>query len=72
LDLPARLKEADLSAKLLLQVHDELILELPKDELPKTAALVKQVMENAYTLSIPVTTDARSGASWGELEPVEE
>jgi DNA polymerase-1 len=72
LDLPSRLKEADLSAKLLLQVHDELILELPKDELPKTAALVKQVMENAYTLSIPVTTDARSGASWGELEPVEE
>ena len=72
LDLPARLKEADLSAKLLLQVHDELILELPKAELPQTAALVKQVMENAYTLSIPVTTDARSGASWGELEPVEE
>jgi len=72
LKLPARLKEAGLGAKLLLQVHDELILELPKDELPKTAALVKQVMENAYTLSIPVTTDARSGASWGELEPVEE
>ena len=72
LDLPSRLKEADLSAKLLLQVHDELILELPKAELPQTAALVKQVMENAYTLSIPVTTDARSGASWGELEPVEE
>lgn len=49
-----------------------MILELPKGELPKTAALVKQVMENAYSLSIPVTTDARSGASWGELEPVEE
>jgi DNA polymerase-1 len=72
LKLPARLKEAGLGAKLLLQVHDELILELPKDELPKTAALVKQVMEGAYPLSIPVTTDARSGASWGELEPVEE
>ena len=72
LKLPTRLKEAGLGAKLLLQVHDELILEVPKAELPKTAALVKQVMENAYALSIPVTTDARSGASWGELEPVEE
>jgi len=72
LKLPQELKSAGLSAKLLLQVHDELILELPKEELTQTAALVKQVMENAYTLSIPVTTDARSGISWGELEPLEE
>lgn len=71
LRLPDELEKANLGAKLLLQVHDELILEVPKAELTQTAALVKQVMENAYSMSVPITTDARSGASWGELEPME-
>ena len=55
-------------AKMLLQVHDELLLECPKEELEKTVALVKEVMESAYTLSIPLETDAAWGTNWGDLK----
>lgn len=71
LNLPQALKTAGLAAKMLLQVHDELILEVPESELLQTVSLVKQVMSSAYQLKIPLVTDARFGASWGELEPIE-
>ncbi len=68
LNLAAALKAAASPAKMLLQVHDELILEVPEAALAATVSLVKQVMENAFKLDIPLTTEARSGRSWGELE----
>jgi len=63
---PVLVKEK-LHAALLLQVHDELVLEVPEDELKQTAKVVKQTMEGAYTLSIPLLTDAKYGAHWGNL-----
>ena len=68
LKLPGALLHAGLNAKIVLQVHDELLLECPVEELSQTAQVVQQVMEKAYTLSIPLETDARSGKNWGELE----
>jgi DNA polymerase-1 len=68
--LPPVLKEEKLSANLLLQVHDELVLELPESELKKAARIVRQVMESAYTLSIPLLTEAKSGTHWGNLQPI--
>lgn len=68
LKLPGALLESGLHARIVLQVHDELLLECPVEELRKTAQVVQQVMEHAYTLSIPLETDARSGKNWGELE----
>jgi len=65
--LPNALQKANLNAKLMLQVHDELLLECPKDELNETVAIVKSVMENAYKLSIPLSTEAKSGRDWGSL-----
>jgi DNA polymerase-1 len=65
------LAEAGLVARMLLQVHDELVLECPKMELMETARVVQNVMENAYTLSIPITTDANWGVNWGQLTPIE-
>ena len=70
LHLPGEMNNKHLSARMLLQVHDELILECPGGELAETARLVRQVMENAYTLSIPLLTDARWGKNWGEMQPV--
>ena len=70
-DLPNALSKAGLKAKMLLQVHDELILEVPIEELAETASHVMQVMENAFKLDIPLTTEARSGKNWGELEPLD-
>ncbi len=56
---------------MLLQVHDELVVETPQDELFATAERVQAVMEGAYQLSIPLITDARYGVNWGEMQPVE-
>ena len=61
------LKDANSSAKILLQVHDEVVLECPKDELDATIKLVQGAMESAYELDIPLTTDARWGTRWGDL-----
>ncbi|GAB4417172.1 MAG: DNA polymerase I [Anaerolineales bacterium] len=65
------LPEAGLKAKMLLQVHDEIVLECPQNELAATVHVVREAMENAYPLSIPLVTDARCGPSWGEMQTVE-
>jgi DNA polymerase I len=70
LQLPNQIKEADLSARMLLQVHDELIFEVPDEQLGKTADLVREVMENAYTLDIPISTEAKVGKSWGTMKKI--
>jgi DNA polymerase-1 len=54
-------------AKLLLQVHDELILECPKAEAPATAELVRKVMEGAVSLSIPLRVSVETGRRWGDF-----
>jgi len=70
LQIPSALKKAKLNGKMLLQVHDELVLECPKDELEKTARVVKETMANAHPLSIPLSTEARYGANWGEMKQI--
>ncbi|HQU37451.1 MAG TPA: DNA polymerase I, partial [Anaerolineales bacterium] len=70
LKIPPALKKAKLSGKMLLQVHDELVLECPKDELEKTANVVKETMADAYPLDIPLSTEARYGANWGEMKTI--
>ena len=52
---------------MLLQVHDELVLECPKSELEETARIVKETMASAYELDIPLSTEARYGDNWGEM-----
>ncbi|MEM6781830.1 MAG: DNA polymerase I, partial [Pseudomonadota bacterium] len=64
--VPRALAEANLSAKMLLQVHDELIFEVPEKELEDTAALVKETMENVSKLSVPLIAEAGHGYSWDE------
>ena len=68
--LPPALAAAKLSARMLLQVHDELIFEAPEAEVDETAALVKSVMESAALpareISVPLIVDAGIGDNWGE------
>jgi len=66
------LKENELSGHMLLQVHDELVLECPQKELKKTAQIVRTMMESAYNLAIPLKTEARHGHDWGDLSVLEE
>jgi DNA polymerase-1 len=70
--LPEELEKAHLDAPLLLQVHDELVVQTPLDALPETAHVVQEVMENAYPLAVPLKTDTEWGENWGELKPLEE
>lgn len=67
LKIPSALKAAGLKGKMLLQVHDELVLECPESEMQKTAQVVQQTMAKAYPMSIPLETEARAGANWGEM-----
>ena len=68
IQMPEAIADAGLKAKMLLQVHDELLLECPETEIEKTVDLVKRVMENAFTISIPLETDAAWGKNWGVLK----
>ncbi|MGQ9778320.1 MAG: DNA polymerase I [Bacillota bacterium] len=67
-----RLKESSLRAKLILQVHDELIFELPREELHPLAALVREEMENAVRLNVPLVVEVKAGPNWAEMEAVED
>jgi len=66
--IPPALAEAGLRARMLLQVHDELLFEVPQEEAAATAALVKRVMEGACaprcTLSVPLVVDTRWARDW--------
>jgi DNA polymerase-1 len=65
LRLARRLAEERAGARLLLQVHDELLLEVPESEVEPTAALVRAAMEGAATLSVPLEVEVGTGHSWG-------
>ncbi len=64
--IPAALKAAGLNAKMLLQVHDELVFEVPEDELEKTEKLVKNVMENVVDIGVPLEAESGSGQNWAD------
>ncbi len=59
-----RLKAEGMKSRIILQIHDELLLECPKDEAAKAAALLKEEMEKAVSLSVPMVADASSGDNW--------
>jgi len=67
INLDRALAAAKSPAKLLLQVHDELILECPKEKAKETAALVKSEMESAVKLKIPLRVSVETGKSWGDF-----
>lgn len=62
------LQEAGLKSRMLLQVHDELVLEVPQEELPQVKALLKQAMEQAAELQVPLTIDINAGKNWAEAK----
>lgn len=62
--MPAVIGKAGLKARVLLQVHDELLLEVPENETAATAELVRSVMEGVADVGVPLSAEARSGRSW--------
>jgi DNA polymerase-1 len=55
-------------ARMILTVHDELLFETPKESAEETAALVRQYMEHAVTLNVPLEVDLGIGESWKEAK----
>ena len=64
--MPAVLQAEGLTSRLLLQVHDELLFEAPEHEAARLATVVKQVMENAAVISVPLSVETGIGRSWAE------
>jgi DNA polymerase-1 len=64
--LQQRIQEDGWQAKMLLQVHDELVFEVPKTELADFQILVKKEMEQAFTLDVPLEVDLGVGQNWLE------
>jgi len=65
------MRQRQVRSRMILQVHDELVFEVPEDELRAMTALVKEVMEGALKLAVPLTVEVKTGRHWGEIAPVE-
>jgi DNA polymerase I len=68
--LDKRLRDSNLNALMTLQVHDELVFEVPEDELDETVALVVEVMEGAFDLTPQLKAKAEVGSNWREMHTV--
>ncbi len=67
LEIGPALEKAGVAARLLLQVHDELVFECRKKDVRAASAVVREVMENAFKLTVPLGVEVRSGPNWDEL-----
>jgi len=67
LEVARRLRGAGLRSRMLLQVHDELVLEAPEAEVPRTMAEVREAMEGVWPLRVPLRVEVHSGANWAEV-----
>jgi DNA polymerase I len=64
------LKDSGLKAKMIITVHDELVFDVDKKDLKKTAELVKDAMENIIKLSVSLDVNVKAGDNWVEMEDV--
>jgi len=71
LQVHERLPSAGLTARMILQVHDELLLEVPRRELAAVGRLVSGCMSRAYELMVPLKVDLKAGPNWLDMEPME-
>jgi DNA polymerase-1 len=68
IDLHARLRAEQSRSRILLQVHDELVLEAPAEELADAARLTREMMSSAFELRVPLKVDVEVGDNWLEME----
>ena len=68
--LEARLRDERFGVRLILQVHDELLLEVPRDEVDRLVPILRETMEGALPLDVPLTVDIKVGDDWESMTPV--
>ena len=66
--LYSEMQQRQLKSKILLQVHDELLFEVPQEEFEEMSQLVSEIMSTSLKLSVPLKIDIKSGQNWGELK----
>ena len=66
-----RLADEQRRSRMLLQIHDELVLEVPPDEFDAVKTLVSEEMAGAWTMRVPLKVDVKAGANWADTEPLE-
>jgi DNA polymerase-1 len=71
IEVDAALRDRELKSRTLLQVHDELIFEVPKEEVDQLAALLHEIMPASLNLVVPLQIEVKSAANWRDLEPIE-
>jgi len=69
-NLCREMEQQKLKSKMLLQVHDELVFEVPDEEMATLRKLVSDVMSSAVELTVPLKVDTKAGRNWGEMKPM--
>jgi DNA polymerase I len=69
--LHAQLAERFADAHMVLQVHDELVFDVPRAQLPEVGSLVCDTMEHAYELNVPLEVELKYGPDWYDMEPLD-
>ena len=64
-----RLRREKLGARMILQVHDELLLEVPQKEVERTTEIVREEMESVHAMDVPLVVDVGVGENWMEAKP---
>jgi DNA polymerase-1 len=70
INISEALKKNNMKTAMTLQVHDELVFDMPFDEQKKAVLLIKELMESAIKLKVPIETSVKIGDNWLETEPV--
>jgi DNA polymerase-1 len=65
-----RLKDSDIQAKILLQIHDELVFEVAPNDIERLSTIVREEMSNAVKLDVPLKIDIKVGENWAICEAV--
>jgi DNA polymerase-1 len=68
IELDRRLPAENFRSQMILQVHDELLFEGPKKEIPKLTELAREVMEGIHKLSVPLVADTKVGPNWRDMK----
>jgi DNA polymerase-1 len=69
INLDGEMAKRQLKSRMLLQVHDELIFEVPRAELTEMKKLAAELMSSAIKLSVPLKVDVKTGPNWGDMKP---
>ena len=70
LNLYREMEKRKLQSRMLLQVHDELVFEVPDEEMDTMRRLVTEIMDSAVELTVPLKVDTKAGRNWGEMKPL--